>query len=52
MNLQQRLAKLEEKTTQDQSVVIWVNPNESKEEAYRRAKIDHKQSVIFVKWLS
>jgi hypothetical protein len=50
MNLQKRLAKLEEKTTQDQPVVVWVNPNESKEEAYRRAKIGHKESVIFVKW--
>jgi hypothetical protein len=52
MNLQQRLAKLEEKTTLDQPVVVWVNPNESKEEACRRAKIDYKESVIFVKWLT
>jgi hypothetical protein len=42
MNLQQRLAKLEAQTIEDQPVVIWVNPNESKEEACRRAKIDHK----------
>ena len=41
-NFHHRLEKLEEKTTQDQPVVIWVNPKESKEEAYRRAKIDHK----------
>lgn len=50
MNLQQRLAKLEEKTTQDQPAVVWINPGETQEEARNKAGIKDNQTVIFVKW--
>jgi hypothetical protein len=53
MNLQQRLAKLEEKTTQDQPAVVWMNPGETQEEACQRVGLRRRSAFpsIFVSWL-
>ena len=52
MNLQQRLSKLEERTSEGQPVVIWLNPGETQEEACNKAGIKDNEAVIFVKWLT
>ena len=52
MNLDQRLTKLEERTSERQPVVVWVNPGETQEEARNKAGIKDNQTVIFVRWLS
>jgi hypothetical protein len=52
MNLQQRLSKLEERTSEGQPVVIWLNPGETQEEARNKAGINDNQTAIFVRWLS
>ena len=52
MNLQQRLTKLEELTSEGQPVVVWMNPSETQEEARNKAGVKDNQTVIFVRWLS
>jgi hypothetical protein len=50
MSLQQRLTKLETQTLEDQSVVIWINPGQTQEEARNKAGVKDNQAVIFVRW--
>lgn len=52
MNLQQRLTKLEERTSEGQPVVVWMNPSETQEEARNKAGVKDNEKVIFVKWLA
>jgi hypothetical protein len=50
MNLQQRLTKLEERTSEGQPVVVWVNPGETKEEAGKKTNYNDLREIIFVAW--
>ena len=50
MNLDQRLTKLEQRTSEGQRVMVWMNPGETQEEARNKAGIKDNQTVIFVKW--
>lgn len=52
MNLRQRLAKLEERTSEGQLVVVWVNPGETQEEGRYKAGVKGNETVIFVRWLA
>ena len=52
MNLQQRLTKLEERTSEGQPVVVWMNPGETQEESRNKAGVKDNEKVIFVKWLA
>jgi hypothetical protein len=52
MNLHRRLTKLEERTSEDQPAVVWMNPGETQEEARNKAGIKDNQTVIFVRWHS
>ena len=50
MNLQQRLTKLEERTSKGQPVVVWMNPGETQEEARNKAGVKGNETTIFVSW--
>jgi hypothetical protein len=50
MNLQQRLTKLEERTSEGQPVVVWTNPGETQEEARRSVQLPSTTQIIYVKW--
>ena len=49
MNLQQRLTKLEERTSEGQLIVVWMNPGETQEESRNKAGVKDNEKVIFVK---
>jgi hypothetical protein len=50
MSLHQRLAKLEERTSEGQTVVVWVNLSETQAEARTRVGTEVGRSCIFVGW--
>lgn len=52
MNLDQRLTKLEERTSERQPVVIWVNPDETRQEVLEMKDSNHSRRILFVGWKS
>lgn len=50
MNLHQRLTKLEERTPERQTAVVWVNPGDTPGDTLRRIPLHKYQRVLFVTW--
>jgi hypothetical protein len=50
MNLDQRLTKLEERTSEGKPAVVWMNPGETQEEAKRPSQLSSTTQIIYVKW--
>jgi hypothetical protein len=50
MNLDQRLAKLEERASKNQPVLIWVGPGRTREMVRQAVESKDEQQSIFVGW--
>jgi uncharacterized protein YheU (UPF0270 family) len=50
MNLQQRLTKLEEQTSEGRPVVVWMNPGETQEDARKKTNYNDFREILYVAW--